>query len=446
MKLTKSLRDFLVSKGLAQDSWTDDQLFAKAAADALESGELSPEQFSELTGKKTAEDVFGGVRVKKASERYSTTKSVAKHARTLEPVCNERGKQVETVSELEYAKAGVLMKRLAAKSGVPVSLDEHERSLEAEIFDTDKWCGKLGSQYETGIPGARVKALLDDATSGGAEVVPEWFDDAVIQYPLLHSEIFPKIDLRDVPRASSIETASVGNPTVTWGTAEGTEIGLFDTADIIAEINATVHPVVCAVEIGRDFLADAAVDVGRILVENIGQRMLSELDQVIVLGNGTTQPEGILNASGITDIGNPAGGDGAVPQVDDFETLMFSVGKQYRNGPMRPAFISNDTSYSRARGIPVGAADARRVFGMEHNSYELFQYHYLINNTIANNQIVYGALAKYRMWRRQAQEVRFVTEGKELARKNQVLLIVRGRFAGRVVDPNAFAFSDNWQA
>ena len=446
MKLSKELKTYLIEKGLAQKSWTEDQLFLNVAADALEDGTLSAEKFAELTGKKTPEDIFGGARVKKPSERYSNTKSVAKHVRTGEPVRDEKGKQVETVSQLEYAKAGAFLKHRAARDGQPAVLDEHERELIAQMYESDKWVGKLGSDYQTGIDGTRVKALIDDATSGGQEVVPEWFDDAVIQYPLLHSEILPRVDLRDVPRASSVEAASVSNPTVTWNTNDGTAIGLFDTQSLVAEINTSIHPVTCAVEVGRDFLSDAAVDVGRVLVENIGQRMLEELDKVIAVGDGSTQPEGILNASGITDIGNPAGGDGADPQVDDYETLMFSVGKQYRNAAMRPAFLASDVSYSRARGINVGATDARRVFGMEHNSYELFQYPYVINNSIANTQAAFGALAKYRLYRRQAQEVRFTSEGKELALKNLTLLVVRGRFGGKVVDANAFSFSDNWKA
>src|SRR4051812_3437975 len=125
---------------------------------------------------------------------------------------------------------------------------------------------------------------------------------------------------------------------------------------------------------------------------------------------------------------------------------MFGIGKQYRNPAMRPAFITNDTSYRRARSIPVGAADARRVFGMDEQSYMLLDYPVCVNNSVSNAYAMFGALAKYRLYRRQAQEVRFETAGKTLALANTVLLVVRGRFGGKVVDANAFSFSDNWQA
>jgi HK97 family phage major capsid protein len=444
--ITKALKRYLVEKGLAQESWSDDALYIKAANDALDSGELNAEKAAELLTQKSPADVFGGVRVKKPSERYNTTKSVAKHAKTGLPVLNERGLEVETVSQLETVKAGVLLKKIASRSGLPVSLNEHESTLLEEMFGADEWCGKMNGNYETGIAGNRVKTLLNDSTSGGAEVVPIWFDDAVITFPLLHSELLPKVDLRDVPRGRNIETASIGNPTAVWGVPEGTSISPFDTASLVAAIDTTIHNVSVAVEVGRDFLSDAAADVGRILLEVIGQRMLSELDRVIVLGNGTTEPQGIFNASGLGDIGNPAGGAGAAPQVDDYEALMFTVPKQYRQMNLRPAFFANDVTYRRARGIPVGASDERRVFGMTHGDYRMFDHPYVINNSIGNAYAGFGCLAKYRLYRRQAQQVQFTSEGRELALKNQTLLVVRGRFGGKVMDANAFSFCDNMQA
>jgi HK97 family phage major capsid protein len=446
--LTKQFKDGLLAKGIGNASWTDDQLFLNAAADAIEAGTLTEAELATLSKSKTPSDVFGGVRLKKAGERYSTTKSVAKHAKSGLPVLNERGLEVETVSQLETVKAGVLFKKIASRSGLGVSLNEHENELLEEMFDKDEWCGKVDGEYKSAgdISGLRVKTLLNDSLSGGAEVVPTWFDDALISFPLLHSEILPKVDIRDVQKSASVSTASISNPTATWGVQSGTSISPFDTASLIAGIDTTIHNVSCAVEIGRDFLSDSSGEIGKLLLEAIGQRMLSELDRVIVIGNGVTEPQGIFNASGLGDIGNPAGGAGAVPQVDDYEALMFTVPKQYRQMNLRPAFFANDVTYRRARGIPVGASDERRVFGMTHGDYRMFDHPYVINNSIGNAYAGFGCLAKYRLYRRQAQQVQFTSEGRELALKNQTLLVVRGRFGGKVMDANAFAFSDNFQA
>lgn len=388
--------------------------------------------------------ILGGQpRVKAPSERYKSTKVAGKHARTGLAVCNEKNVEVMLPSELEYAKAGVFFKKLAQKSGLfGVTIDEHERDLFAEMVEKDAWCGMFGGQYEPSLTGERVKMLLNDAISGGVEINPVWFDDAVITFPLLHSELYPFVDNRPVPRGASIEGASVGNPTVTWGTPEGTDIGIFDTADLVNPIDSTIHPVSVALEVGRDLMADAPVDIGQTLLQNIGQRTLSALDNVIAVGNGVTQPEGVFTASGISSV-NSDNDNAGPPTLTDYEALLFAVAKQYRNQAMRCAFLSNDVTYRRSRGITVDptnpTTDQRRVLGMDYQSYTTLEFPHRIQNDIPNTQIAFGALSKYRLYRRAGFENRFVDGGKELARRNTVLLVVRGRFGGKVVDASAFA-------
>jgi HK97 family phage major capsid protein len=195
-----------------------------------------------------------------------------------------------------------------------------------------------------------------------------------------------------------------------------------------------------ALEVGRDLLADSPIDIGKNLVENIGQRLLAELDKVIVIGDGSTQPEGIFTASGISAVvtDNPSG----PAAVDDLYSLVFAIGKQYRNGgSFRPCFVANDTTYSRFIGIPVSAQDQRRVFGMDPNQYTALGWPFKIQNDTPNTKIAYGAMQKYRMYRRQGNEVRWITESADLAKANTNLLVVRARYGGKVVDSNAFAKS-----
>jgi HK97 family phage major capsid protein len=467
MDITKALKIWLVANCGVCDT-ADDQTFRDAAAKALQSGTLTPAKLAELIGDDqeaeeladklaallsgkgpTARDVFGGgnPRVKSPSERYCTKRADGRHVKTGQPVLTDQGRPACLPSELDHAKAGVLLKTLARRAGASVSLTDHETGLLAETFDKDTWAGQVNGEWVTGIPGGRAKALLDDATSGGLEVVPIWFDEAIVQFPLLYGELFPFVDRVEVPRGRRIEGASIDNPTLTWGTAEGTALSAFDTGSLVAALNTTVHPVAVYVEVGRDFLSDSPAEVGRILVQNIGQRLMNELDKVIADGDGTSQPEGIFVASGVTDVGNPAGGAGADPQIDDYETLMFGIDKQYRSAVYNPCFVANDTSYQRARAIAVGDSDARRVFGMDHNSYSLLGWPYRIENSaVGNAEQAFGALKKYRLYRRVGQEVRWTMEGDTLTRKNLALLSVRGRYGGRVMDTNAFCKTDSAKA
>ena len=54
-------------------------------------------------------------------------------------------------------------------------------------------------------------------------------------------------------------------------------------------------------------------------------------------------------------------------------------------------------------------------------------------------RLAYGALKKYRMYRRLGFSVEWHQGGTTLARKNLALLVVCGRFGGQIVDANAFA-------
>jgi HK97 family phage major capsid protein len=446
--VSAALKSWLVENSFAVSTLTDDESWKAATSKALDDGKLTPAKFGELQAVKSpsAKDVFGGARVKAAGERYSDSKSVALHVKSGKSVVGFNGQPVETISQRENAKAGALLKKSAQRSGIQCELSEHENALLEECYQDD-WCGKIGSEYETNIPGSRVKTLLNDSGSGGQNIVPIWFDENLTTFPLLYGELVPRVNITDMPRGNTVDSGSVGNPTVTWNNAEGSALTPFTTTALVAALNTTIYPVAVAIEVGRDFLADATPDtVGSILTGNVGQRLMAELDKVVAVGDGTTQPQGIFGASGLTDIGVPTGGNGAPPQVDDYERLMFGIGKQYRNAPMRCAFIGNDTTYRRLRGVPVGGADARRVFGMDESSYQVLDSPFVIQNDIPNTKAAFGALSKYTLYRRMAQEIQWVTGGRTLALTNTVLLNVRGRYGGRILDANAFSFSDNWQS
>lgn len=436
---------------IEKKSFTEDDV-KRIVADALKEAGNVQTSANDNGDKPTPADVFGaaakgnngGIKVKGASEQYSRVKSSGKHVKSGESMRDEFGREVQTVSQAEFAKSGAFLKFLAGRSGISAPLSDHERELLNECF-TDPWCGKSGSDWLSDIPGSHVKALLNDSVSGGVEAVPAFFDSDLISFPLLTGELFPYVDLRPVPRGSTVQGASIGNPSVSWGVHEGTNIPLFDTASLIAEIGTTIYPVVCAIEVGRDFLADAAADVGRVLTENIGQALMAELDRIVPSGNGTSEPEGFLNASGVTVVNSENNTTGPAT-LGDYESLLFAVGKQYRNPSMRCAFVSNDVAYRRSRGIRVDphaigtTVNQTPVLGLDAiNQYSTIGWPHRIQNDIANTKIAFGALAKYRMYRRQGVQLEWVTTGKELARANVALLIVRARFGGQVVDANAFA-------
>lgn len=446
-----NLEDDDVKQSLTPEAATAVKSLVREAISEL-SGDNAPRGVK--AGAPSAKDIFGGsppgngsmnVTVKTASEMYCAKKSIGAHTRTGQPVTNERGAQVELPSQRELALFGAFYKHFGKRRGIDVRWTEHDRELMEDLFQKHQWVGTINNEYHESISGLEVKALLSDSTSGGLEINPIVFDDLIVTFPLLHSEFYPYVDLRPLPRGSNVEGASVGNPTVSWGPPEGTSIAPFDTDSLVAEINTSIYPIQGAVEMGKDLLSDSPVDVGRTIFDNIGQSLMAELDKVIVLGSGTNQPTGIFNASGIASV-TPAGGAGAPIEVDDIEGLMFGVAKQYRK-PGRCSFFSNDTTYKRVRGIPVdSSSDARRIFGMSHNDYVVFDCPWRVQNDITNPYLGFGDLKSYRLYRRGGHESEYITGSYDLAKRNMIALIVRGRYGGRVMNANAFAKITNSQA
>ena len=452
----KSIQDWLIKNGYAEEG-ADEAAFKSARMEALADGELTQQMIAQLlTGREpskaapsgksgpTARQMFsGGPTVKAPSQNYSTEKTVAKHARTGRPVQDVDGLDVMTISQAERAKMGAFIKwRALQDHAIKASLSEHERSLVDEMLTTDVWCGEIDGENCKSIPGARVKTLISDSGSGGVDVNPLWFDQNLVTYPLLHSELLPMVDLIEMPRSATVVGASIGNPTVTWGETEGTSLTEFDTTALVGPINATVQNCMVALEIGRDMIADAAVDnLGGYVVENIGQRMLAEYDKVIAIGDGTTQPQGFSLASGISTVNASVNG---VQNLCDIETLLFGLPLAYRRKPWNVAFICNDHAYQRARAMPRGADDAQRLLGPNEQEYSMLGVPVKIQNDLPVDKMFIGALKRYRLWRRLGQQIEFTNQGQTLRLKNTTLLTVRSRLAGKVIDGGSFVKLQNF--
>lgn len=393
--------------------------------------------------------LFNGARVKDASERLSDVKSVVKGRDGN--ALRWGAKTVETASERDNATVGVWFKHTLKRAGVPgIVFSEWEKSLFAELVQKGRWVGEAAGTYYGGgspddyVPNAVVKSLLDDTTSGGIYLNPAVFDANVITYPLLHSELLPFIDLVPVT-GRRVQGATMGNMSLTWGSAAGQAIQPLNTSSLVGDLSTPVFPLSGAIEIGNDLLADSPVNIGATVTGLYGEKQKAELDRVVVNGNGTNEPAGITNTSGLVTVSSDNGAGGP-PTVSDYEGLLFGVGKQYRAKDWNPVFIGNDTSYRRARGIPVGAGDERRVFGMDHETYTLLNHRYAISNDLSNAKVVFGCLKRFRLYQAHGTEVVVERGGRQLALTNQTLIVLRSRFGGKVVDANSFAISTDMQS
>jgi len=451
MKLNLALKKWLHDGGhIKTESATDDD-YRTAAAKAMVAKKLSTEKYtslledSSMANSPDPEKVLSGgngstITVKRPSEFYNDTKHVGTHVKTGQPVLNEKGQPQTIPSQLNHAKWGVYIKRLAAQQGVSCQLSEHEKNLWGEMCADDVWAGDMQGEYYSHIKdcnSGNVKALLDDGgASGGLEIAPIHFDDDVIALPQLSGELYPFVGKKDISRGRRVEGASIGQITINSGGGDALSITVFNTDGLIASLDTSIHEANCAIEVGKNFLSDAAVDVGRLVQSEMSASFKAWLDEQIAIGDGTTEPEGVMTASGTTSVAF----SGAT-SIGNYESLLFSVPKAQRGSVTAPGtrFCATETTYQRAKATPISATDDRRIFGMAHEDFRMLSRPFSISTAMSNQQAFFGDLARgYRFYRRVGMSFQVETGGDYLARSNQALIIGRMRVGGRVVLGSSF--------
>lgn len=278
-------------------------------------------------------------------------------------------------------------------------------------------------------------SLLDDATSGGQEAVPEFFDEEVIITPVLEGEVAPLVNMRDMPRGSQVQGWAMGNVTFAAAT-EGSAVSLFDATSFITDYSPSVYRAAGFIQVGRNFLEDAVPTVADEIRASYTRKHNEWLDRVIVAGNGTTEPQGILNASGTTDITAQNATTGPVHILDAIN-LLFGVSPEYqRNFPTEYlAYAMTWTTYKRFRSIQVDSTnDQRLVFGNEGlaNS-RLFDYKVALEQQgLSNSDAIFAQFQAYRLYRRQGLRLIYEDRGSTLVRANTVLIGADMRYAGQL--------------
>lgn len=405
------------------------------------------------------------IRVKEAAEQYDTTKKAAYY-----PQYKQMGSKtaphplaglparigdvaLDHPSDRDKAVALAYLRWTANKNnmtGQPLPrwlrMTDHDRELLLYAAHNEKWVGKMtdadgGESYvkRRKLTEFQIKTMLDDSVSGGIEITPVVFDDALVLTPVLYGELFPFVNVQTVTKGRRVKGGSMINPEFTSGTAEGTAITPFNTSSFVSAFDTPIYPAVSAIELGQDFEEDSPVDLGGQIVEQFGLKALEWLDRVIAVGNGYNEPQGFYNATAATLVNSTFGAGGPFT-VSDFEALEFGVGKEYRNeAGAFMAYVSNDYTYRKARAIKVGEGDQRRVFGLDQQSYSLLGYPYKVNNFIADGYAAFINLRRYRMYRRLGMQVRVETGGRQLALNNTRLIVVRMRYGGQLEKGGAAA-------
>ena len=415
----------------------------------------------------------GEIKVKKASERYSSTKSAAKWqqpdrktltGKSVTPEDREQGRDaffmevpentnmpvkrfLDMPSQAEYAKMGAVFKHMAYRSigqelyrHCPfLRMTEEDHELVKEAAHEDNWVGPVTKNTEI-ISGRKLrdfetKAVLEAGSdaSGGEQAVPQYFDYDAIRTPLLFGELAPWVSVTPTNQGRAAHSYSIGTPTFV-ATGEGTAITPFDTTSFVATYDVPFFPASCGFEWGRDFEMDSAPQFGALVMAQMGDSFKNKIDFWIANGDGTTQPQGLGSASGGTTVAATSTSH-AVMVYNDALNLQFGMTKPFRNafGGGATRMIMNDSQYKRLMQIVTGVTgDTRPIFGMHVKDYLIGDYGVSIENNIINGTMYLCNLRGYRLYQRKGITFDLVTDGRTLTLSQTKLLFARARFGGKI--------------
>lgn len=401
------------------------------------------------------------LRVKAAVERWSdSTKAAtyknlhADHPLYGTPICHE-GEELNLPSQRKKAMSAAWFKSdMALDIGHDkVRLTEQDRDMIMHILHTEKFYADENSTAARKLTHAEIdniknyrlgfqKApLISTSTSGGNEAVPQFFDTNLIILPVLGNQVGPYVNMVDVPRGIAAHTFTMNNPTFAYA-PEGSATTVFDATNFIAAHDTTFYRAAGVFQVGINFLQDAIPTMFD-EIENAYSRKAAEwVDRVVVDGNGTQEPLGIFNDSGVTLVQatNPTNGAWV---IGDFINLFSGVPLAYKQmyRPEQMAYFGTETTYFRARSIATGVTgDTRLVFGMDIASYRLFNTHYgvLAYSGATNGHVGFCQLGGYRLYRRQGLKFRRESAGITLLQSNTIAIGADMRFGGQL-DRGAYA-------
>ncbi len=428
----------------------------KAAAPAATKEAKTESKMAKLFRMGGSVEDWDDARVKGAIERYSdegrtklfhpsTTKEGRPNPLANSPVRDfaesEGGRDLDSLTDRDKAVAGAWGQymfrsiHMKSRSAAWAATPPHQKEVILWAMDNQKWSGESEQGYivERKLTDMEQKALIDDATSGGVEAVPIIFDDMLVTTPILNGEFFPLVNQVPLDRGRRIQGAAMSNPSIEWGGVDDTAITLFDTASFVSAFDTTIYRGQGAFWFGLDFLSDTPIDFAQRITEKYGDAMLAEMDKVVCVGNGTTQPEGVMTKSGTGSVSFSG-----TTSIAGYESLLFGVHvREWNPALMRTmVFGGTWTSYARAKAIPVGASDYRRLSNTvsmpNYKDRQWMDFPYRISTSMTNSQLFFAVLGKYRMYRRRGLTMRSSVEGDTLIRRNEMLLACTFRFGGQL--------------
>ena len=239
---------------------------------------------------------------------------------------------------------------------------------------------------------AQIKAMVGSSDAAGGYVIPTGFVAEMLHDEVEASELLPYVRVINVGvRAGSIPSVD-SRSSITWSDTENNDTGESDPT--LAEFTWTSHTARAYAYISNELVDESAVDIVAEVRRQFSEAMAEELDKVIAIGDGSTQPMGLFSNTDITTVTATAAFTRAKALA-----VAGAVGQKYKKGqgPNKPTrWVMREatkTFFKELEGTtnhPVYKTDPNSEQDIMPEGYPIS-----IQNDAPAGRVVFGNLNRY---------------------------------------------------
>ena len=267
------------------------------------------------------------------------------------------------------------------------------------------------------------KALSEGSDGAGGYLVPTEYRRELLKRVPEISELFTHVrkvpvitDSGEYPRLDS-------DVSITWGRSENAD--LTETDPSFNQLTFTVQNMSAITCMSRELASDSNPGIVETITDLFAEAVANERDKVIAIGDGSTQPEGIYSASGLSSVAV-----GGSLSYDKLVEIKYTLGRKYQR---------------TARWI-FNSVNAQRIAKLRDDNDELLMPDALragetplilgkpfsVQDDLPDSVILFGALGRYLWFDRQRMVIESTTTGGDTFKKHQVAIKVIERCDGKL--------------
>jgi HK97 family phage major capsid protein len=308
------------------------------------------------------------------------------------------------------------------------------------LFNKEDWIRYVAGFAMDRDERAAIVGTASDS-SGGEHLLPEGFQAEIVVARGAIVRLAKRVKTVNVKTRTG-KIPKMTRPSVSWGSQEGT--AFTESTPTISRETWSLFRVNAFSKISRDVIEDEGVDIVDRLTQEFGRVLAEERDKVIAVGTNSNQPYGIYYNVANGDMTTYAMG-GAIT-FRGLLGLYFTLPEQYRKDAV---WAGSDTNAERIRGLvdnnnqPIWKYGAFGSASGEVADNMVLGKPYITQDDIPNNYLIFGSLASYYLWDRNAVTVEMSTDatdesGASAFLRNETWLKVCERYDGVAVDTAYF--------